>query len=149
MSYYHASSHSAKRRSYVTTVGLIVIFIVFGIMTVIGFFYREHFKSSLKPVAEYTEQLTRWLGSQKKHLAQKSSSVMAAVEKEKPVHFEFYSTLPEMAVNIPKESNAKESAAQNKNGVRVAKNVKQDTSPFASSRDNLVREFADKLDDSE
>lgn len=149
MSYYHSSAYQVKRRSYLHTLKWLILLLICVVFGVFGYFYRHHLTIVLKPVVLYTAELKQWLGSHKKKMTDKTISTAAIIEKEKPVHFEFYSTLPEVAMNVPKSVSVPTTATQHTNEVRVADNTKQRLSPFASSRDDLVKEFENKLDDSE
>jgi hypothetical protein len=140
------SSHAVKRRTGLIMVAIAAAVIVLCGLFFVGYAYGTHVKSSLEPVQVHIERVKTWLTPSQANGGQKASKTRSLIEQEKPVHFEFYSTLPEMAVNAPVIStndNLKRKA------VRVAKNTAPIASPFASSRDELVKELADKLDDAD
>lgn len=141
MSYHHSSSYSVKRRSYVVMISGIVLLIAFLSASLVGYHYRAQLTPLMMPIMQHVEKVKTWMGAQSKKSSGKTMVAAVSVEKEKPVHFEFYSALPEMAVDVPKQGMPEEKA------VTVAVQTKPTVAPFIASRDELVKEFADKINE--
>jgi len=140
MSYHqhYSSSHTSKRRTYLNGLMWTVLLALLVVMSVLGIYYREIIVMQLKPLSLYFHQAKTMLLSQKVKRAQPVDTGSAS-EKQNPVHFEFYSALPVAEIQVSK-SNIHDDKA-----VRTADNARSTLSPFAFSRDELVKEFEDKL----
>ena len=135
MSYHYSSSQYAKRRPYFTILGIVSLLLI-GMISLSLYIYREKFTDYINPLTLKVEHFKKWALSHDKKAGNKLEKPLPV--KEKPVHFEFYSTLPTVELKVP--INEKEED----------KNVKPAIlQPFVASRDELVKEFEEKIDETE
>jgi hypothetical protein len=92
----------------------------------------------------YTAQGKEWVVL---HLSRKTKVALAArtgpmIEHEKPVHFEFYSALPDASVSMPLPPT--DGPKERETVARQKQSVLQ---PFASAQDELEKELSHRLEE--
>lgn len=141
MSYHYSSSHVSKRH-VLNRIIWVVLLLLIGVSSALGFYYRQPIADGLQPVLTSMQQIKTWLMLQKTTLSQTVASTSAMTDKTKPVHFEFYSALSDAEVSVPPPVNN-----QRDKKIQTADNAKGTLSPLVFSRDELVKEFEEKLDE--
>lgn len=125
------SSLSARHRVHtVTMIGLIMIV---GVFCIGGYLYRDELGRLLSGVKTYTILATHWILPHQKKIAPKVAALKEAIENEPPIHFEFYTTLPKIAM-VTRETQAIEK--KNKN-----------TSLVIANADQLMKDLTQKIDE--
>lgn len=135
---YH--TESVKSKSTLTIFWLFFLAIIV-ISFILGYFYRHKIENVAKPLVVKVENIHSWLLSKRSKKEEKNLKPIVA--KEKPVHFEFYSALEAMEL---KAENKPENAAKIDKEKKVKPAILQ---PFIASREELEKEFAEKIDETE
>lgn len=98
---------SRLRRRWVAVISAASIFIFGGVVLIADQYMQKSFISRVIPpiASSYVEQMKNWVAERKNHLHKNLEKVkQVAVRKSEPpppIHFEFYTALPNMQVPLP------------------------------------------------